>query len=360
MILANGCSHTHGTDHAVKYNYRDELWPNIMGKLIGDEDVLNIARPGDASQGIAESTIYWLETNSVKPDMVVIQWTYSNRGLLPAPWNPYHYKASNDGSSYKFYKREGPEFMPYNGYWVQHKGEGPNASCAPHKFNVTGIPVDEELVDPETKTFWESHPDSKVMRRTNNVRRLYEAREAITKLPMAHTIWLRDWALAQNHVWNYCKAHDIKYYWWTVGTGSWKHHSMSDYFYLKPKTGEMFGNLPSIEPWLERQGIIGHMEMYDRGQRIAQGIGGAGAMTDIIVDEHRGKDGHKFIGEMCAKYILTGENPDPKSENRELLKQNMIDRPNCKQLGSYKDMWRFANNQCKVYRPSANPTFIYD
>ena len=104
MILANGCSHTHGTDHAVKYNYRDELWPNIMGKLIGDEDVLNIARPGDASQGIAESTIYWMETNSVKPDMVVIQWTYSNRGLLPAPWNPYHYKASNDGSSYKFYK----------------------------------------------------------------------------------------------------------------------------------------------------------------------------------------------------------------------------------------------------------------
>ena len=78
MILANGCSHTHGTAHAIHNGYADKLWPNIAGKVLGDTTVVNLAKGGDSAGAIADSTIHWLETNTIKPDMVMIQWTYAD------------------------------------------------------------------------------------------------------------------------------------------------------------------------------------------------------------------------------------------------------------------------------------------
>jgi hypothetical protein len=92
----------------------------------------------------------------------------------------------------------------------------------------------------------------------------------------------------------------------------------------------MFANLGRIDFWLERQGIIangdivGMTESEDEDKRF----------NLAYVDDHRGEDGHYFIGEMVYNFIKHGIEPKVNDENKELLKANILARPNLTQTST--------------------------
>ena len=143
---------------------------------------------------------------------------------------------------------------------------------------------------------------------------------------MIHNDLMQKWAMAQNHVASYCHAHDIPYYWWT--TDNWYQPKFADLLYLKPKIGnEMFGNLGQIDSWLEIQGIIANGDRIhglhdDPDQPLDMDFGPS------YIDLHRGEDGHHFIGEMVGNFIKHGIEPKRNDNNKELLKENILSRPN--------------------------------
>ena len=113
--------------------------------------------------------------------------------------------------------------------------------------------------------------------------------------------------------------------------------------------------------------------------------------TFVYVDDHRGEDGHYYIGEMIANYILHGIQPDPNAEDREHCKKIMLERPNLLK-GDYrkideinlespmpdfkeyympnqvtidpkfKELWRYATEPDYEYRQKAinPPKFFYE
>jgi len=70
MILANGCSHTAGSESPRSYI-------DYIAESLGHE-FKNISWPGGSNHRILRTTLNWLETNS-KPDLVVIGWTTHER-----------------------------------------------------------------------------------------------------------------------------------------------------------------------------------------------------------------------------------------------------------------------------------------
>ena len=85
-----------------------------------------------------------------------------------------------------------------------------------------------------------------------------------------------------------------------------------------------------------------------------------------VPDEHFGPDGHKYIGEMIGKHILTGENPDAQAQDRELLKANLLARPNLERTVKWIELNAFAETgKPVVYEPNPSyryimPEFFYD
>ena len=45
-----------------------------------------------------------------------------------------------------------------------------------------------------------------------------------------------------------------------------------------------------------------------------------------FVDDHRGEDGHKYIGEMVGNFIKHGIEPDLNAEDREHCKKIMLEK----------------------------------
>ena len=339
MILANGCSHTHGTNHAVLNNYADKLWPNIAGKLLGDTNVINLAKGGDSAGAIADSTIHWLETNTIKPDMVIIQWTYKDRFDIP-----YHRMYADDPfrdgcfvdniregdnpvNSDQFtylnqYPREGMIRLTSTGSYLRKDEQTGMLEAMPSLMNHLGLRFSNILYQAGYKQdvhpyYLKNHEDPHIEKIIKYYQRYVEYREAYLNLPMIHNDLMHKWAMAQNHVASYCHAHDIPYYWWT--TDNWYQAKFADLLYLKPKTGnEMFGNLGHIDKWLELQGIIANGDT----------IQGYPESLPKLIDEHRGEDGHHFIGEMVGNFIKHGIEPKPSDRNKELLKANILSRPN--------------------------------
>jgi hypothetical protein len=374
MILANGCSHTHGTKHADIKKYKDKLWPNIAGKVIGDNDVINLAKGGDSNMCIADSTIHWLETNTIKPDMVIIQWTYQQRFELP-----FHRKYPDDPFRDSFtaeplekgieppvsdswvylaqYPREGINWLTSTGIYVKKNEENDmmEKDVKTH-INHLGLTFPNILYQAGFKQ--DIHPyyldtvdDPRIQNIINYYKRYVDYREAVCNLPTVKDYTLIKWAQAQNWVASYCKANDIPYYWW--GVDNWQQADMADVFYLKPKHGEMFGNIRRLDSWLEKQGIIANgdiMEFVEGHQ---------------FVDDHRGEDGHKYIGEMVGNFIKHGIEPDPNAEDRELLKKNLEARPNLVKEQRFKkteNLWKFAIGEMEDYNNlNLNPpNFYYD
>ena len=386
MILVNGCSHTHGTAHANDYNYKDKLWPNIAGEIIGDTDVINLAKGGDSNMCIADSTIHWLETNIIKPEMVIIQWTYQQRFELP-----YHRKYADDpfrdwgtaeplvngeqppnSDSWVFlaqYPREGINWLTSTGIFLTND-ENDTLQKNDTQINHLGLSFPEVLFNAGFKQ--DIHPyflgkddDPRIQNIIDYYKRYVDYREAVCNLPTHREYTIHKWATAQNWLASYLEANDIPYYWW--GVDSWHQSEMADVLYLKPKYGnEMFGNINRIDHWLERQGIIANGDIIEYAAR-------------KFVDDHRGEDGHKYIGEMVGNFIKHGIEPDPNAEDRELLKKNLEARPNLNannfitnedsfndgdeiESFQYTELWKFATgeiDEMRHYKPNP-PNFYYD
>jgi len=392
MILVNGCSHTHGVTHAEVKKYENKLWPNIVGELIGDNDVLNLSRGGDSAQNIADSTIHWLETNTITPDMVIIQWTYSQRFDVP-----FHRKYGDDpfrgddmssrSGVAKHYPRTNPIKLTSTGIYLtadennilhrmdsqlQHLGLGFPALLFAAGFKQDVHPYNMETDD-----------DPKIQELIDYYKRYTNYREAVCDLPTTLEFVNEAWARAQHHLAAYLDSRNIPYYWWGVDT--WKRAEMADFLYLKPKTGYHIGDkIQYIDIWLEKQGIMSNGDMIARLSEYDPTVPDAGNVivteenkhlitdkTFVYVDDHRGEDGHYYIGEMIANYILHGIQPDPNAEDREHCKKIMLEKPNLlknpefKQIRldpKYKELWRYATEPGYEYRPKAinPPRFFYE
>ena len=410
MILANGCSHTHGIAHAVIKKYNNKLWPNIVGELIGDNDVLNLSKGGDSAQNIADSTIHWLETNTITPDIVIIQWTYSQRFDIPYHRrygdDPFRGDAMGSGIAQHF-PRTNPVKLTSTGIYLtadennvlrrinsqlQHLGLG-----FPGMLFAAGFKQDVHPYNMETDD------DPKIQELIDYYKRYTNYREAVCDLPTTLEFVNEAWARAQHHLAAYLDSRNIPYYWW--GVDDWKKDTMSDFLYLKPKTGHHIGDkIPFIDFWLEKQGIMSNGDMIARLSEFDPTVPDAGDVivteenkhhiTDkplVYVDDHRGEDGHYYIGEMIANYILHGIQPDPNAEDREHCKKIMLERPNLLK-GDYrkideinlespmrdfkeyympnqvtidpkfKELWRYATEPDYEYRQKAinPPKFFYE
>jgi hypothetical protein len=376
MILVNGCSHTHGTKHADIKNYKDKLWPNIAGEIIGDTDIINLAKGGDSAMCIADSTIHWLETNTIKPDMIIIQWTYHQRFEIP-----YHRRYADDpfrdwgtaesishgeeppiSDSWVYlaqYPREGINWLTSTGIYV-NKDENDMLQKTNVEINHLGLTFPDILFQAGFKQdihpyFLDKSDSPHIQNIIDYYKRYVNYREAVCNLPTVRDYTIHKWAQAQNWVASYCKARDIPYYWW--GVDNWQQSEMVDVFYLKPKYGtEMFGNIRRLDSWLEKQGIIANGDMIDYGGRDS---------SKLFVDDHRGEDGHKYIGEMVGNFIKHGIEPDPNAEDRELLKKNLEARPNLVKEQRFKkteNLWKFAIGEMEDYNNlNLNPpNFYYD
>ena len=82
MILANGCSLTHGNLNAIEDNFLGETWPFQLGKHL-NMDVTNIAMSGAGADYILKKTISWILKNG-NPDMVLIGWPSAFRFEVPS------------------------------------------------------------------------------------------------------------------------------------------------------------------------------------------------------------------------------------------------------------------------------------
>jgi len=387
VILVNGCSHTHGTNHAIEKGYFDKLWPNVAGEMLGDTNVVNLAKGGDDATCITDSTIHWLETSTVKPDMVIVQWTYSDRFSIP-----YHRKYADDpfrdgatadalklnqkaphSDSYVFlqqFPREGPVKLTSTGIYLERDDETSMLKKVPEKLNHLGLHFPNLLFKAGFKQdihpyFLQEDENPEVQDLIDFYKRYVDYREALCNLPTHEEYCREAWARAQNHLASYLEAHGIPYYWWN--SDCWYKPEMLDYFYLKPKFGhEMFGNIMRIDPWLEKQGIMANGDIVDH--------------SDVMyVDDHRGEDGHRYIGEMVANFILHGIEPDANAEDREHAKEVLESRPNLlgtnkfykdtlfKTTGNnidpkYKELWQYTTEPDYNYRPQTinTPRYYYE
>ena len=371
MILANGCSHTHGTNHADEYGYKDKLWPNIAGKLLGDTNVVNLAKGGDSAGAIADSTIHWLETNTIKPDMVIIQWTYKDRFDIP-----YHRMYADDPFrdgcfvddiregkppvySDKFtylnqYPREGMVRITSTGSYLEKNQETGMLQKGSDKMRALGLDFPNILYQAGYKQdvhpyYLKNHDDPHIQEIIDYYQQYVDYRETYLSLPTIHNDLKHKWAMAQNHVASYCEAHNIPYYWFT--NDSWYDKELLDFLYLKPKTGnEMFANLGRIDFWLERQGIIANGDIVGMGISEDEDE----RFNLAYVDDHRGEDGHYFIGEMVYNFIKHGIEPKVNDENKELLKANILARPNLTQTSTgHKSKNAFARDNKDYDNPNA-------
>ena len=69
---------------------------------------------------------------------------------------------------------------------------------------------------------------------------------------------------------------------------------------------------------------------------------------------HRGEDGHHFIGEMVGNFIKHGIEPKVNDENKELLKANILARPNLTQTSTgHESKNAFARDNKDYDNPNA-------
>ena len=116
-LLANGCSHTAGSeiDFYMQEECKEKAWPNKLGEL-ENYDVVNIAHPGASNERIRRTTIDWiikntqLQHNYDKDNLVVIlMWSGFDRF---EEWNS-RLKTFVSSQSDSFYDDKLPEFKDY-------------------------------------------------------------------------------------------------------------------------------------------------------------------------------------------------------------------------------------------------------
>jgi hypothetical protein len=101
-IYVNGCSNTEGTDLALPNDY--DAYPFILADLLGS-NVISSASCGSSNHRICRSTIDFLCDIDVLPEIVVIQWTGTDRFETP-----YNFDMIENDNSYEGWKQH----LPYS------------------------------------------------------------------------------------------------------------------------------------------------------------------------------------------------------------------------------------------------------
>lgn len=101
-IYVNGCSNTEGTDLAVPNDY--DAYPFVLGDLL-NLNVISSAACGSSNYRICRSTIDFLCDIDVLPEIVVIQWTGSDR--FETPHNHDQIECDNNYEGWK-------QHLPYS------------------------------------------------------------------------------------------------------------------------------------------------------------------------------------------------------------------------------------------------------
>jgi hypothetical protein len=92
LLYVNGCSHTAGTEIAMKYRL-DLTWPNLLAKHL-DYNLIDESECGKSNDNIFRTTIEYVLSSSIPPDKVVIQFTdverfeINKKGMNPRSKDP--------------------------------------------------------------------------------------------------------------------------------------------------------------------------------------------------------------------------------------------------------------------------------
>lgn len=82
LIYCNGCSATAGTIWSLKNSDLSLTYPNQLANKLS-ADLINKSYIGKSNYSICNETVRDLLTIDNKPDLVIIQWTYSERFVTP-------------------------------------------------------------------------------------------------------------------------------------------------------------------------------------------------------------------------------------------------------------------------------------
>jgi hypothetical protein len=281
MILAHGCSHTHGTWHAQKYGYNP--WPEAAAELLNEECV-NIAVPGHNCQAVAYETIEWCFENKM-PDKIFIGWPGFNR-LNNFVTEPRGWQIDLIGQSY----------LKVN-----------KLNLKSNSFFFSDIIEKEEYLD----------------KKFININTYLSYQKTMSMLMVQ----------------NFCELYNIQYYYFSWDNVPWillpQYEKNADneiptnkQFALSKKIIETInvknnvfwdwttyvGCARKLHEWWYGIGIIGHGERYPTGYTQHNTL-----HSDF--DHHWGKDMHEKMGKIFYEFIAEGKSPNPTDRNLELLEK---------------------------------------
>ena len=318
MILAHGCSHTHGTWHSHKYGYNP--WPEVAGELL-EEDCVNIATTGHNCQAISFEIIDWCAKNYI-PDKIFIGWPSFNRLNNFTTWP--------------------------NGWQIDLIGES---------IVNTRIP------------FPKKHPFVSHIFNKETFRN--------PKFMNINTFLAYQKIMAMSTVQNFCKLNNIEYYYFSWDAVPWiflpeyekaakklpynKEYIFSEELIrqIEIENNVFWDWIPysnckrSLHEWWYCNGMIGH------GEQVPEHVHYKNS-PDLVFDHHWGKDMHDKMGEIFYNFIKFKKKPNPTDRNMELFLKR-IKELNPKDdhipwyLETYEEYMQGVND-----KPKDEITFIYD
>lgn len=114
LLYVNGCSHTYGTELSLEGDFKS-AWPYLFAKNL-DAKLINSSKRGASNLTIYKNTIEDILSLKQKPDLVIVQWTHSERYDSPMGKRDYKLQIVELGkkvSEIKNYKTH----YPYEGVY---------------------------------------------------------------------------------------------------------------------------------------------------------------------------------------------------------------------------------------------------
>lgn len=117
LLYANGCSHTAGTKASMDGDM-DMVYPYLIGKEIG-YDVYSDASEGSSIDRIVRTTVDFITSTAIPPDMVIIQ--FPNPYRFESPEDHYHLPTSHIKRVERQDLKEDSEYLFYKNYIVKDR-----------------------------------------------------------------------------------------------------------------------------------------------------------------------------------------------------------------------------------------------
>ena len=317
MILAHGCSHTHGTWHAQKYGYNP--WPEATAELL-NEDCVNIAVEGHNCQAVAFEIVDWCAKHGM-PNKLLVGWPGFNR--------------LNNFSTYP------------SGWQADLIGE-------------SILKINKEALIKNSAFYSTIFANDDYRKKTHININTFLAYQKIMAMLMIQ---------------DFCKVNNIEYYYFSWDNCPWiflPEYEEATYRYLPYNKQFIFseelirsidihnnlfwdwttyaGCARKLHVWWARQGIIGHGEIYPTNHP-----------RHPERDHHWGKDMHDKLGELMYNFITRGDTPNPTSRKMELLKKKIEELdPEDDQIRDYWDIYAELKMNIFLDEIKQEPEFIYD